>query len=133
MLEWKEEYSLGLQEIDNQHIKLIELINRLYDAFIKRQQSDEVIKVIVELSEYIDVHFSTEEVYFKRFNYAETTEHIKEHHFFIEKVKEFQTQVKENKGRYVFNIINFLQDWLVNHITVTDKKYIECFKKNGVF
>jgi hemerythrin len=109
------------------------LINRLYDAFIKRQQSDEVIKVIVELSEYIDVHFSTEEVYFKRFNYAETTEHIKEHHFFIEKVKEFQTQVKENKGRYVFNIINFLQDWLVNHITVTDKKYIECFKKNGVF
>lgn len=133
MLEWKEEYSLGLQEIDNQHIKLIELINRLYDAFIKRQQSDEVIKVIVELSEYIDVHFSTEEVYFKRFNYAETTEHIKEHHFFIEKVKEFQTQVKENKGRYVFNIINFLQDWLVNHVTVTDKKYIECFKKNGVF
>lgn len=133
MLEWKEEYSLGLQEIDNQHIKLIELINRLYDAFIKRQQSDEVIKVIVELSEYIDVHFSTEEVYFKRFNYAETTEHIKEHHFFIEKVKEFQTQVKENKGRYVFNIINFLQDWLVNHITVTDKKYIECLKKNGVF
>ncbi len=133
MLEWKEEYSLGLQEIDNQHIKLIELINRLYDAFIKRQQSDEVIKVIVELSEYIDVHFSTEEVYFKRFNYAETTEHIKEHHFFIEKVKEFQTQAKENKGRYVFNIINFLQDWLVNHITVTDKKYIECFKKNGVF
>jgi len=133
MLEWKEEYSLGLQEIDNQHIKLIELINRLYDAFIKRQQSDEVIKVIVELSEYIDVHFSTEEVYFKRFNYAETTEHIKEHHFFIEKVKEFQTQVKENKGRYVFNIINFLQDWLVNHVTVTDKKYIECLKKNGVF
>ncbi len=133
MLDWKEEYSLGFQEIDGQHIKLIELINRLYDAFIKRQQAEEVIKVIKELSDYIELHFFTEEVYFKRFNYVGMLEHIKEHHFFIEKVKEFQTQAKNNPGRYVFNIITFLQDWIVNHITVTDKKYIECFKKNGVF
>ena len=133
MLDWKNEYSLGIQEIDNQHIKLIELINRLYDAFIKRKQAEEVLKVIKELSDYTEEHFSTEEVYFRRFNYAETTEHIKEHHFFIQKVKEFQAQAKENPGRYVFNIITFLQNWIVNHITVTDKKYIECFKRNEVF
>lgn len=109
------------------------MINRLYDAFIKRQQSEEVKKVLEELLQYTKYHFSEEEIYFRRFNFKETLAHVKEHQEFIKRVQDFKEQAKEDAGRYVFSLITFLQEWLINHITHSDRKYIDCFKSNNVF
>lgn len=133
MIIWKQDYELGINEIDDQHKVLVELINRLYDAFIKKEQNSEVIKVISELYNYTDTHFKTEEKYFWRFQYENTEKHIAEHKKFIDAINSFREQVEEDPGRFVFAIIKFLQDWILNHIMISDKEYVQCFKRNDVF
>lgn len=90
-------------------------------------------KVLDKLLIYNRVHFTTEEFYFKQFNYPETEEHIKEHKSFILKIQELRTQAGENAGKFIFSLISYLQEWITKHICEVDKKYVSCFKKNMVF
>lgn len=129
---WKEEYNLGIVEIDNQHKKLLELINRLYDAFVKKDQDTEVGHVIEELYDYIKYHFRVEEEYFEVFAYEHAKSHELEHKHFVNKVDEFRKKHDVHGGSQVFTIILFLQDWIINHILKSDVKYVELFKKNNV-
>ncbi len=130
MIKWRNEYTLGIELIDNQHKKLLEIVNRLYSAFIEKKQSEEVLTVLVELADYTKQHFSTEEYYFRKFNYENSDAHMKQHKIFIKKVDEFHAKAKEDSGRYVFSIITFLQEWMNSHFIEADKKYVSCFKKN---
>jgi len=133
MIIWRDEYNIGIETIDNQHIKLVDLINRLYDAFINKKQSEEVILVLSELREYTKSHFRTEENYFLRFQYSDRENHIKEHKKFIDTINAFSDQIADDPGRFVFSIIKFLQDWILNHISISDKKYVPIFQENNVY
>lgn len=129
---WKEEYSVKVKEIDDQHKVLIKLLNKLYDAFMKKEHSTIIGDIIQELTDYASYHFGTEEKYFKRFNYKESEKHLSEHKSFTEKVNEFKKEYEKNKSALTFTIINFLRDWLKNHILISDKKYSDFFAQNGI-
>ncbi|HAN19103.1 MAG: hypothetical protein A2X13_02585 [Bacteroidetes bacterium GWC2_33_15] len=129
---WKEEYSVKVKEIDDQHKVLIKLLNKLYDAFMKKEHSTIIGDIIQELTDYASYHFGTEEKYFKRFNYKESEKHLSEHKIFTEKVNEFKKEYEKNKSALTFTIINFLRDWLKNHILISDKKYSDFFAQNGI-
>ena len=132
MFQWNEKYSTGIQSIDNQHKEIFVYLNRLLDA-MKLGQADKVIyQIIIELEKYSIVHFQKEEFFFQRFNYSETKEHIREHQFFIQKVASLKSELKAGKKALFIELLNFLKDWIENHILVTDKKYSECFLKNGL-
>ena len=130
--EWKEEYSVQVKEIDDQHKKLMELISRLFDSINKHSTKDELSVILNELTEYTGYHFSTEEKYFKEFNYENTEEHIKEHNDFVEKVVDFKKRYINNEIEVSFELIDFLEDWLLGHLIESDQKYVECFKSNGL-
>jgi hemerythrin len=129
---WKEEYSVQVAEIDNQHKVLVGLLNKLYDAFMKKEHTRLMGEFITELTDYACTHFKTEERYFRKFNYAETEKHIGEHNNFTQKVSQFKTDFEQGKIVMSMTIMNFLREWLTNHIMVSDKKYIDCFHKNGL-
>lgn len=132
MFQWNEKYSTGIQSIDNQHKEIFAYMNRLLDA-MKLGQADKVIyQIVIELEKYSIVHFQKEEFFFQRFNYSETKEHIQEHQFFIQKVASLKSELKAGKKALFIELLNFLKDWIENHILVTDKKYSECFLKNGL-
>lgn len=132
MFQWNEKYSTGIQSIDNQHKEIFAYMNRLLDA-MKLGQADKVIyQIVIELEKYSIVHFQKEEFFFQRFNYSETKEHIQEHQFFIQKVANLKSELKAGKKALFIELLNFLKDWIENHILVTDKKYSECFLKNGL-
>lgn len=129
---WKDEYSVNVQEIDEQHKKIINMLNELYTAFMLKEHRIKIGSIVAELGEYANYHFTTEEKYFKEFGYSEQRAHIIEHELFNEKVKLFCEEYKVNKSALTFTVINFLKDWLNKHILVEDKKYMECFEKNGL-
>lgn len=132
MFQWNDKYSTGIQSIDNQHKEIFAYMNRLLDA-MKLGQADKVIyQIVIELEKYSIVHFQKEEFFFQRFNYSETKEHIQEHQFFIQKVASLKSELKAGKKALFIELLNFLKDWIENHILVTDKKYSECFLKNGL-
>ena len=129
---WDNSYSVNVNEIDNQHQKLFDLINNLYDAMKKGSGKEILPSIINELYEYVEKHFSTEEKYFDRFNYPESETHKIEHYNFLKKVTEFKKGYEENQLALTVDVITFLQNWLVTHIKVVDKKYSQFFNENGL-
>lgn len=129
---WTEQMSVNSSEIDDQHKRLVGLLNDMYQAFLDKQHLERLGPVIAELVAYAKYHFDTEEKYFTAFRFDGSAEHILEHMDFRHKVDEFVSKFEINKGALTYEVMNFLRNWLNNHIMVTDRKYIECFRLNGV-
>ncbi len=131
MFEWNEKYSVNISIIDEEHKELIRIMNEALVAKHNRNDLEEISKLLKELTMYALKHFSTEETYMVKFNYPELQNHKKEHHDFSNKMIAYCNKVIEGEYQIANEIIEYLKQWLVNHIQVTDKKYVACFKKKG--
>ncbi len=131
MIEWDDKYSLGISIIDKEHRKFIDVINK---AFVAKEQNDnpkEVQKLLSEMTNYSVTHFATEETYMIKFNYPEYKYHKEEHSDFTRTTLANLRKVIKGDYQIVKDTLLHLTVWLPNHIQVTDRKYIDCFKKNG--
>lgn len=129
---WKDAYSVSVIEIDNQHKAITEMLNELYDSFMKKEHENRLGEILSRLSDYAVYHFETEEKYFSLFRYSKRTAHIQEHLDFTDKIKAFRKEFDKNSSALTYKLINFLREWLMNHILVSDKEYVTCFKENGL-
>lgn len=88
MFLWKKEFELGIKSIDDQHIKLLEIGNRINELLINHDDGDdnydEIFQVIEELKAYTVYHFNNEETLFEKYKYPEYEIHKKEHDAFIQ-------------------------------------------------
>jgi hemerythrin-like metal-binding protein len=76
--------------------------------------------------------FKTEESYMIKFNYPEYQYHKEEHLDFSIKTLVYQSTVIGGDYHIANEILEYLKRWLVNHIQKTDKRYTNCFNKNGL-
>ncbi|MCP4176770.1 MAG: hemerythrin family protein [bacterium] len=139
LITWDDSIALNINEIDNQHKKLVNIINELYEAMKKDRGNDIIDAVLKKLVDYTDCHFATEERYFDLYRYSESEHHKEEHRYFVEQVNEFNKAFAERKIKrdgsdsvLTFDLWRLLKSWLINHIQISDKKYASLFKENGV-
>lgn len=131
-LEWEQKYSVGVEELDNQHKLMFVTINELLDAINENKTEEHLGHIIESLVKYKTFHFATEEKYFKQFNYEESEEHILKHREFNEKLTALKEKYPSYTVEFAFELVDFLEDWLINHLMVEDQKYKECFTLNGL-
>ncbi len=130
-LNWKDQYSVKVGEIDEQHKNLFNLINGFMDA-VKNGIAQEKLKHTVHgLESYAEVHFKTEEDYMLKFGYGGYAEHKSAHELFFSKVKEFKGRLEDSSIKPE-EVGRFLMDWLVKHIMGVDRKYSEFFNSKGL-
>ena len=123
LITWDGSYSVNIADIDRQHQKLMEMINDL-DAAMRSGKGKEVLANIIHgLVTYTRTHFTTEESYFDKFGYADASSHKLEHSNFVRKVSQFKDDFEKGRIGLSIEVMNFLSDWLKNHIKGTDKKY----------
>lgn len=123
-MKWRPDFNLGIKEIDDQHKKIIELINELNEAFMHSEAREKLGVILDEMADYANYHFKTEEKLFSEHNYPFAAEHIKLHEAFKEKVIHFKEQF--DKGLPVtFRVLGFLRKWLTNHILDIDREYVD--------
>jgi hemerythrin len=132
LITWDDSYSVGVKTIDDQHKKLFDHLNNLFLSIKNKESKEHFKKIIMDLADYVDYHFSFEEEKFKEFNYENTESHIKNHHVYIEKIKEFEEKIKNDQLTTPYEMMDFLENWIFGHITIEDKKYSDCFLKNGL-
>jgi len=132
LIEWNAQLRLGIEEIDGQHKKLIELINDLHNAMKERKAKEIMSKIIDGLTEYSIVHFSKEEKYFDDFKYTNSFSHKREHQSFIKKIKEFKSDFDKGKIMLSMEIMDYLKAWWTDHIQKTDAAYAPLFMEKGV-
>ena len=133
LVTWSDrEFSVNIRAIDVQHKKLVGMINGLHKA-MRDRASDTVMKRLVEeLKNYTVDHFSTEEKLFARFKYPQTPEHKKLHVQFVDQVLEFESELISGKAKVTMDVMQFLKDWLVQHIQGEDRKYGAFLNSRGV-
>jgi len=132
LIEWTDNFSVGVVEIDNQHKKLVEMINELHHAMKEGRGNSQVGNIINQLVDYSIYHFKTEEKYFDKFDYPLSKEHKEIHKDFIEKVSIFKGDFENNEVMLTIDVLNFLSNWLREHIMGNDMDYSDFFIENGL-
>jgi hemerythrin len=131
-MNWKAIYSVHIAEIDEQHKKLIGMINELHDAMKEGRGSAVISLVLKEMIAYAASHFATEEDYMSRFAFQGYAVHKAEHGAFTAKVLDFQREYSRGSISLTFDVMDFLEDWLVKHIQGTDKQYALFLNMKGI-
>jgi hemerythrin-like metal-binding protein len=132
VLIWDETYSVQIESIDEQHKILFSYINDLVEAMQEFRESDVVSRLLPALMDYTIVHFGAEEKLMEENGYPKLDEHKQEHEKFINMIKEFEEKFKTGDRTISLGILDFLVDWLKNHIMGTDMKYTPHLKEKGV-
>ncbi|MEI8068127.1 MAG: bacteriohemerythrin [Candidatus Shapirobacteria bacterium] len=131
-LEWEEKYSVGVKLINDQHKTMFTTINKLIEMLSSAPNKEKIVEIINSLLEYKKFHFATEEKYFKEFNYQGATEHINAHQEFGKRLSIIQEKNKDNVLSLSYDLVDFLEDWLIDHLLTEDQKYKECFISHGL-
>ena len=132
MIEWNDQYSVGISRIDNEHKKFIDIINKAIITKGHNNNPKELKEVIHEITMYALNHFATEETLMIEFNYTEYESHKEEHSAFARKMIAYFNKILDGDYQITNEILEYLQYWLVNHIRITDQKYVNCFKENCI-
>jgi len=128
LIHWDSSYSIGVKEIDEQHKKLIDIINRLYSGFLSAQANKIIGDILQEVYDYTKFHFDYEEGLLTKNKYPTLREHKEEHEKFVSKTKEYLESHKKGSRVLTYEVMNFLRKWLVEHIAEEDKKYVSYLK-----
>ncbi|MFA7281642.1 MAG: bacteriohemerythrin [Sterolibacterium sp.] len=120
-MKWKEQYSIGIQEIDQQHKKLLDFFSQLEHAIEGKAKWTDVILTVYELKNYATFHFEFEEALLRMYGLAGLEDHAQEHQSFFRNFDELERRSPD----YVVaeDMMAFLENWLVHHILSTDRGY----------
>lgn len=132
-LPWTKDIELGIDIIDEQHKKLIDLINKLYDSMKNNAGLENLLPVYDELVEYTVYHFDFEEDFIAKSGYQEVPNHKVLHEKLKAEVAAQREKFVSGESVIGFNLLSFLEDWIRTHIMVADRKYADYIlsKKNN--
>lgn len=129
---WNDSYSVGIKEIDQQHKKLVEMINQLIDASGVSVRSETVSDTLTGMTNYAMYHFQTEEDLMREYEYPQYDAHHLAHMGFIRKTAEMAAAAIELEQTVPVELLSFLKDWLINHILKSDMQYKDFFNEKGL-
>ena len=129
---WDDKYSVNIREIDEQHKKLVSLVDELFEALRTGKGTAVLGKILTDLIQYTKTHFATEERYFKQYGYPDFPAHKVEHDLLTKQAVDLKQKFDAGQTAISSQTGNFLKDWLINHIQKTDKKYTAFLNGKGL-
>ena len=123
--EFTDEFRTGIDFIDNEHqelFRIIERANNLVKALVS-DSYDDIMSILGELEDYTKFHFSEEEEYMESIHYEGLEAQKRAHAAFIDRLEQVDPdEIDANPQEYLNELLEFLLNWLINHILYTDKK-----------
>jgi len=132
VITWNDSLSVKVPEIDEQHKKLVNILNQLNDAMLKRAGQQALGTLLNELINYTVTHFQYEEKFMRATSYPSYLAHKKEHDNLTAQALELKKKYEAGQPCITIETMDFLKSWLTKHIQGTDKQYSEHFVKAGV-
>jgi hemerythrin len=130
---WKPEYSVSVSVLDTQHKKLLALAQNLHEAMSAGRGREVLGRCLNELVDYTKTHFAEEESLLARHNNPELPQHRLQHSQLIKQIADFQQQFASGNAFITIDLMDFIRNWITNHILQTDKRYADFFNKLGVY
>lgn len=130
---WSADYSINVAEIDEQHQKILELVNDLHSAVESCIDKEELRVKLSALVEFTDFHFSTEDRLMKKHGYPGFKGHHREHRQLIGHLKELAKAVSKGKRPTFYSDYDVSTDWALTHIRDYDSGLGVFLNSKGVY
>jgi hemerythrin-like metal-binding protein len=135
LIEWTDDMSVGLTELDNDHKLIIEAINQLDANANDATRKDVVRQCLMRLRRYAEYHFAREEKVMAACAFPAIEVQKSEHRDFVKRVQEvtrrFDAQPAESAEIISQELLGFLRDWLRHHILIEDMAYRSYVENSG--
>ena len=122
----KKEYFTGIQIVDEEHAKLFEYANQIYELLNEEfmvDKYDNIKDLLIKLKDYAKVHFADEEAYMESIQYKKIFTQKVQHQAFIDELDKLnldEISEVENQEETIENLLSFVTDWLIHHILEVD-------------
>ena len=128
LIEWDKSFEVGVKEMDEQHRKLVEMLNHVYELLEKGKREEAKRYFIHEILNYFETHFNAEEEFMKSINYPDLENHLKAHENFRKVMNSLISKIEEGKEHEFREAVALAWGWLYSHIQKVDKKYGEYYR-----
>lgn len=122
---WDARYNTGLNEVDEQHRRLVDIINDV-DRLLRVESPIAVLEPTLDaLTDYAKYHFATEERLMDALKCepGHVGRHKRAHEEFVRQVSLMRAQSRVNPNEFIPTLLRFLSTWLVHHILTTDQAF----------
>ena len=121
-IEWQNDLSVGVSEIDDDHKRLLEIVNKFHDAYVNGSAKSSMIETLTEIAEYATWHFDHEENIMRRLDFPDLKEHAAQHTNLLDQMGQILADYEIGKAELTDEILNFLRDWIVIHLQTQDRE-----------
>lgn len=129
---WDDSLSVGIEVIDEDHKKLLSLINNLQTAILYPTGEAFERQALGELVDYTKYHFAREEKLMQDNGYPDFEPHKEQHEKMIMEVSSYMDAYEKNREATIDDLTSFLKTWLINHIAGTDQNYSQFLRDKGI-
>ncbi|MCU7944827.1 MAG: bacteriohemerythrin [Candidatus Thiodiazotropha sp. (ex Cardiolucina cf. quadrata)] len=123
-LTWRDDWYLGIDEIDQQHLRLVELINQVADSVMTQnsESNDDggAMRLVLQLQEETRQHFRDEEAFMRNHEYPQVSSHHREHALLQAELSDLIREIEEGKRRLDIETLTSLKYWLIDHVIESD-------------
>jgi len=125
LLEWTDNFNLGVEQFDTHHRHLVDLLNDAYDNFVRDSNVEGLAATLDELFDDTIKHFGVEAQYMEA-NYTVCAEHRELHRNFSAQVAVMQQDLRSGWGDIPIEMLTYLKNWLTYNILIADASYVRC-------
>jgi len=125
---WKNSFSIGIKEIDQQHMSFLEYLNECHLEVSGGKRSEIGQSLIDNLKAYATTHFRFEEALMQAKGYPKLKHQERQHKYFESQVAELETANAGRSERTAESLLAFLRDWFLKHILEEDKDFVPYVK-----
>jgi hemerythrin len=124
-LVWRDDWLIGIDELDADHKEIVRLINRLADP----SEDSPVLQRLEDLAVHLQAHFEREERFLDRIHYPERAAHANEHAM---ELAEFTLHKRDltASGAAVMDEASLagIKTWFFNHAVARDQLFADYFR-----
>lgn len=121
-LEWKPEYSVGVEAVDHEHRELIDLVNRIGEALMSGRPMAEVEAVFGDLFRAISSHFALEERFMREHGYDQLAQHKADHERLLDELRDTMDDHHDGLEGSVERLTEAVGAWFAVHFQTHDAR-----------
>ena len=125
LVEWQDEFKIGIDEVDFEHREMIDIINESYIEAKKENSSEAVMDFLGEIFEKISAHFALEEKLMRKWDYDQYEDHKEDHELLLDSIRDIMDEYMDSSSMDDEYFGELLKNWFVNHFASKDARLHE--------
>jgi hemerythrin-like metal-binding protein len=122
LLQWKPEYSVGVESMDVEHQEMIDLINEIYEKLESNPDADQIEQCLGDIFSTVSMHFALEERLMRKSNYAEYQAHKDNHEELLDQIRDLMDDFDSDTAAGATRLEQGLSDWFAGHFATFDAR-----------